>query len=327
MFWHAVLLLLAPLSSLVRHFLRDDRDREILGLRQQVLILQRALGRPRRLRRMERLVLLLSCGAMTNKQLPDNLMIVKPATLVGWHRQIRRRYWTFRQKRGPGRPRTNPEAQQLVLRIARENPSWGYTKIAGEVRKLGFDSLGRSTVERILKPHGLVPPPGHGGLSWHDFLTHYGHFIWACDLFTVTTATLGTYYVVFLIEIGTRRITFWNVSEQPDGAWVAQQFCNLSILHDDLPRHLLHDRASKFTGQADALLHSQGMKPIRLPLRSPNLNAHAERWIRTARGECLDRITVLTCIPEKAKSFGERCWVASSTTTTEKLRDALADQQ
>ncbi len=230
---------------------------------------------------------------MKRQQLLSSLLVVKPATLIGWHRQIVRRHWTFRPKRKPGRPRADPEAEWLVLRIARENIDWGYTRIAGEVRKLGFAGLGRSTVERILRRNGLVPRPGHGGLSWADFLGHYGDFICACDFFTVTTTTLRTYYVLFLIEIRTRRIVYWNVSQHPDGDWVAQQSRNLSILHDDLPRYLIPDRDSKFTRHTDVLLRAMGTTPVLLPARSPDLNAHAERWIRTAREECLDHIIIL----------------------------------
>jgi len=236
---------------------------------------------------------LLTCLRMKKTQLLSSLPIVKPATLVGWHRQIVRGHWAFRPKRKPGRPRIHPEAEELVVRIARENPRWGYTKIAGEVRKLGFTSIGRSTVERIPKRPGLAPGPVGGGLSWADFLGHYGQYIWACDFFTVTTATLRTYSVRFCIEISTRRIVHWNVSEHPDGAWVAQQFRNLSILHDGLARYLIHDRDSKFTRHADALLRAMGREPVLLPARSPDLNAHAERCIRTARGECLDRVIIL----------------------------------
>jgi heme exporter protein D len=167
------------------------------------------------------LALLLACARMKRQQLLGSLLIVKPATLVGWHRHIVRRHWTFRHRRRPGRPRVAAEAEKLVLGIARENPGWGYTKIADEVRKLGFTSIGRTTVERILRRNGLVPRPDHVGLSWGDFLGHYGQFIWARDLLTVTTATL------------------------------------------------------------------------RLPVLSPNLNAHAERWVRTVRQECLDRHIIL----------------------------------
>ena len=293
MFWHTILLLLSPLAALIGRLVVDDRDREILALRQQIPILRRQLGRRPCLTRGERLALLLTCLRMKKQQLRNSLLIVKPDTLIGWPRQIVRRHWTFKHKRRPGRPRIDREAEQLVLRIARENRHWGYTKIAGEVRKLGFTTIGRSTVERILKRHGLAPRPHHNGLSWVDFLGHCGQFIWACDFFTVTTATPRTYYVLFLIEISTRRIVYRNVSEHPDGNWVAQQFRNLAVMHDDLPRHLIHDRDSKFTAHADELLWAMGTQPVLLPPRSPDLNGRAERWIRTARSECLDYIIIL----------------------------------
>ena len=293
MFWYLALLLLSPIYSLALRLIRDDRDREILALRQQVLILRRQLGKRPQFSHGDRLALLLTCTETKKQRIADALLIVRPATLVGWHRAIVRRHWTFRQKKRPGRPRTDPQTERLVLRIARENPKWGYGKMAGEMRKLGYKRFGRSTVKRIVERHGLTPRPDRAGLSWHDFLSHYGQFIWACDFFTVTTATLQTSYVLFFIEIRSRRIVFLNVSDSPDGAWTAQQFRNLSIVDDEPPRYLIHDRDSKFTAHADALLGDAGSKVIRLPVQSPNLNAYAERWVRTVREECLDRVIVL----------------------------------
>jgi putative transposase len=142
MLWHMVLLLFSPLASLIGRLMVDDKDREILALRQQVLILQRRLGRRTRFVRAEKLALLLTCLRMKKQQPPNSLLIVKPDPVVGWDRQIVRRHWTFRQERKPGRPRVAAEAEELVLRIARQNAGWGYTKIAGEVRKLGFTAIG-----------------------------------------------------------------------------------------------------------------------------------------------------------------------------------------
>jgi hypothetical protein len=174
---------------------------------------------------------------------------------------------------------------QLVLRIARENRWMGCGKIAGEMRKLGFVRFGRSSVARVLKQHGLTPERRRNlGLGWLPFLAHYGRFIWASDFCTVTTATLRTYYLVFFLEIGTRRIIHWNVSTSPDETWMSQQFRNLSVASDDLPRHPIQDRDSKYTRHADFLLEDAGTTVIRLPVRSPDLNGYAERWIRTACG-------------------------------------------
>jgi transposase len=170
MFWHLLLILLSPLSAILARLLGDDRDRQVLALRQQVLILQRQLGRHPRLSQTEKQALLLNCVRMRQAQLLDCLMLVKPATLIGWHRMIVRRHWTFQPKHRPDRPRTDPQAEQLVLRLARENRNWGCGKIAGEMRKLGCVRFGRSTVQRILKRQGLWPRRETGDLSWHDFL-------------------------------------------------------------------------------------------------------------------------------------------------------------
>jgi hypothetical protein len=131
-FWHLLLVLLSPPASPVSRLLRDDRDRQVLALRQQVLILQRRVGKRQRLGRDEKLALLLTCARMKQTELLGCLMIVKPSTLVGWHRQIVRRHWTFQSRLRLGRPRTGPQAEQLVLRLARENTGWGCGKIAGD---------------------------------------------------------------------------------------------------------------------------------------------------------------------------------------------------
>ncbi len=295
MFWYVLLMLFSPLYLLFGLVFRGEQARLVLALHQQVLVLHRQLGKRPSLIPAERLALVLSSLLLGKEKLREAVLIVRPETLVGWHRAIVRRHWTFRPTRKPGRPpEITPEMEQWVLRIARENPGMGYGKIAGEMRKLGFARFGRSSVARILKQHGLTPERRQNrGLGWLPFLAHYGRFIWASDFATVTTATLRTYYLVFFLEIGTRRIVHWNVSTSPDEAWMAQQFRNLSVVSDDLPRYLIHDRDSKYTHRADALLEDAGTKVIRLPARSPDLNGYAERWIRSLRQECLDWIIIL----------------------------------
>ena len=295
MFWHLTLILFSPLYMMFALLFRNDQDRLVVVLYQQVLVLQRQLGKQPSLVKGERLGLVLSGLLLARKRLGEALLIVKPETLVRWHRAIVRRHWRLLSGRKPGRPpEITPEMEQLVLRIARENRWMGYGKIAGEMRKLGYSRFGRSSVKRILKQHGLTPETRRsGGLGWLQFLSHYGQFIWASDFCTVTTATLRTYYVVFFLEIGTRRIIHWKASAFSNEAWVAQQFRNLSVVSDDLPRYLIHDRDSKYTRCADSLLEDVGTKVIRLPVRSPDLNGYAERWIRSLRQECLDRIILL----------------------------------
>jgi transposase InsO family protein len=295
MFWHLILVLFSPVYLMFALAFRDDRARLVVALYQQVLVLQRQLGKRPSLMKSERVALVLSGLLLGKKKLAQALMIVKPETLVGWHRAIVRRHWRLLSRKKPGRPREiTPEMEQLVVSIARENPWMGYGKIAGEMRKLGYSRFGRTSVKRILNQHGLTPKTRLSwGLSWLEFLSHYGRFAWASDYLTVTTASLRTYYVIFFLEIATRRIVFWNVSTSPDEPWVAQQFRNLSVISDELPKYLLHDRDDKYPRSADALLEDVGTKVIRLPARSPDLNGYAERWIRSLRQECLDRIIVL----------------------------------
>jgi transposase InsO family protein len=296
MFWFVILMLSSPLYLMFGLVFRSEQARLVLALHHQVLILQRQLGKRPSLVPIERLALVLSSLLLGKKKLTEALLIVTPETLVGWHRAIVRRHWRFLSRRKPGRPpEITPEMEQWVLRVARENPWMGYGKIAGEMRKLGFVRFGRSSVARILKEHGLTPERRRSslGFGWLQFLGHYGRFIWASDFATVTTAELRTYYVIFFLEISTRRIIHWNVSTSPDEAWVTQQFRNLSVVSDDLPRYLIHDRDRKYTQYADSLLEGAGTKVIRLPVRSPDLNGYAERWIRSLRQECLDRIIIL----------------------------------
>ena len=188
MFWHPLPVLLSPLASLLSGLLLDHRDRQSPALRQQVLGLQRQLEKRAHLSRTEKLMLLLVCARSEQQQLLDCLTITKPATPIGWHRQVVRRCWTSQPRRRPGRPRTAQQAEQLVLRLARENAGWGCGKIAGEMRKLGFARFGRPTVQRILRRHGLWPRPGRGGLSWRGPFDHYAQSIWACDFFTAMGA-------------------------------------------------------------------------------------------------------------------------------------------
>jgi hypothetical protein len=184
--WHLPRVLLPPLASLLSRLLRDDRDHQGLALRQQVSILQRQLAEPPRLSRAGKLALLLTSARMRQTQPLDGLMIIKPATVIGRHRQFVRQHWTFDRKRQPGRPRIDPQAEQVVLRLARESSGWGCGKTAGEMGRPGCTCLGRSIVQRILKRHGLWPHPRQGALGWYDFLSRHGQFIWACDSFTVT---------------------------------------------------------------------------------------------------------------------------------------------
>jgi putative transposase len=218
-----------------------------------------------------------------------------------------RRKWTFRHQRASGRPATDPELQALLLRLAAENPTWGYSKLHGELLKLGY-KIGRSTVRDMLKRQQVPPAPERAkkGSSWGTFLSHYREQFLACDFFTVETVWLKTLYVFFFIELGSRRLHFAGCTPHPTAEWATQQARQLTWTlqdeHDEhdgkdeqLPiRFLIRDRDAKFTARFDRVFAAEGIEIILTPYRAPRANAFAERWIRSAREECLDRLLIMS---------------------------------
>ncbi len=241
-----------------------DKDVEILLLRQQLRLLQRKQSHPPRLSRWEKLTLLVLAGKLTamstkaRARLSQVVLLFKPDTLLKWHRELVRRKWTFNKKVTVGRPRLNSNLVTLILRLAKENPTWGYGKLEGELGKLGFD-IGRSTIRDVLKRKRVPPVPERGkhGSNWRTFLSHYKDEIVACDFFTVETAWLKTLYVLFFIELGSRRVHLAGCSSKPTSAWVTQQARHLSwkIQDGELPiRFLIHDRDTKFAATFDTVV-------------------------------------------------------------------------
>ncbi len=268
-----------------------NREVEILVLRHQVKVLKRKTGRPK-LRRRDRIFL-----AAAARILPKDrwsCFIVTPQTLLRWHRELVKRRWTYRQER-TGRPRLDPEICALAIRMATENPRWGYIRIQGELRKLGIH-VGATTIRRILLKEGLGPAPRRAGPSWSEFLRAQAQGILACDFFTVETAFLKTLYVLFFIEIGTRRVHVTGATRNPNGAFVTQQARNLCFELDEreVPApFLIHDRDSKFSGSFDEVFRTEGVQVILTPIRSPKANAFAERCVKTLRSEVLDWTLIL----------------------------------
>jgi transposase InsO family protein len=184
--------------------------------------------------------------------------------------------------------------RELVLRLGRENPRWGCVRIQGELRKLGL-RVGATTIRAILRRARVGPAPRRSGPCWGEFLRAQAEAIWAADFFTVQTACLRRFYVLFWIELGSRRVHLGGVAAHPGGAWLTQQARNLAVeerLGD--VRYLIHDRDVKFVGPFDELLRSEGVKVVKTPIRAPRANAVAERFVRTARAECLDWILILS---------------------------------
>jgi transposase InsO family protein len=265
------------------------KDIELIVLRHQLDVLRRQVARPK-LRSSDRALL-----AAASRLLPPERrhgLLVTPQTLLRWHRELVRRRWTF-SHRSPGRPSIGGETHKLALRLARENPRWGYQRISGELTKLGL-SVSPSTVRRVLVRAGVGPAPRRSGPSWREFLRTQATSIVACDFFTVETAFLRRYYVLFFIELHDRRVHLAGCSAHPRERWVAQQARNLSLSGAlGEARFLIHDRDSKFVAAFDEVFRSEGVSVILTPPQSPKADAHAERFVRTARTECLDWLLIL----------------------------------
>jgi transposase InsO family protein len=194
--------------------------------------------------------------------------------------------------RRPGRPNVESETRELILRLARENPHWGYQRIVGELRKVGV-VVCATTVRRTLARVGLRPAPRRCGPTWREFLRAQAGGMLACDFFCVDTIRLPRVYVLFFIELSTRRVHLAGVNRSPNGSWVAQQARNLAM-SGQLERFtaLIRDRDSKFTDAFDSVFASEGIRTILTPVRTPVANAYAERFVRTIRRECLDWILI-----------------------------------
>jgi transposase InsO family protein len=292
--WSFVYLALCRLVQLVVLLCRSERSKEleILLLRHELAILRR---QPRRtpVRPVDRAILAALARALPRSAWSS--LSVSPATLLRWHRQLVRRRWTYPQ-RTPGRPPLDRRVQALVVRLARENPCWGYRRIVGELQGLGI-SVSATSVRTILTRHGLPPAPQRNEHTWREFLRQHAATTLACDFFTVETAWLKRIYVLFFLSLESRRIEFVACTPNPTGAWTAQQARNLLMAIEDRKqplRLLIHDRDSKFGGGFDHVFQSEGIAVIRTPVQAPNANAHAERWVGSVRRECLDRLLIFS---------------------------------
>jgi hypothetical protein len=225
------------------------KDLEILLLRQQLSILQRKQPRPPHISRWQKLTLVVLAGKLTTMtssartRLGQVVLLFKPETLLRWHRELVRRKWTVKKKARLGRLPVPPDVEALLLRLARENPTWGYGKLEGELGKLGYD-IGRSTIRDVLKRRRVPPAPERGkhGSSWRTFLAHYQDPMIACDFFTVETAWLKTLYVLFFIELGSRRVHLAGCTTNPTSGWVTQQARHLSWQGWQCAREVPHPR-------------------------------------------------------------------------------------
>ena len=271
---------------------RDRNEIEILVLRHELRVVRRGVDRPRYGARDRALLSALSRVLSRDRW---SAFTVTPETLMRWHRRMVRRRWTY-DARPPGRPRLNPELVALIVRLARENASWGSRRIVGELKKLGY-SVSETSVRNLVRGAGIGPAPRRSGPFWRDFIRQQPATMIACDFFTVETVALRRIYVLFFIELATRRVHIAGCTSTPDGRWVTQPARNLVIDLADrcLPvRFLVRDRDAKFGAAFDEVFRSEGARVIKTPIRAPNANAFAERWVGTVRRECLDWVLIVS---------------------------------
>ena len=223
--------------------------------------------------------------------------IAKPDTILGWYRKlIANKFAGAKKRRSPGRPRIRPETEHLVLRLARENSGWGYDRIVGALANLGHQ-LSDQTVGNILRRHGVAPAPKRSqSTTWKDFIRSHMDVLAATDFFTVEVLTwrgLVTYYVLFFLHLESRRVSIAGITHHPHESWM-QQIARNATLEEwgylNRCRYVLHDRDTKFCASFRDILVAGGVKPLVLPARSPNLNAFAERWVRSVKRECLSQV-------------------------------------
>jgi hypothetical protein len=267
------------------------KDLELLVLRHQLTVLRRQLPRPK-LEPADRALL-----AAVSRVLPRSrwsCFFVRPETLLRWHRRLIAGAWTY-PHRQTGRPPLDRDVQQLIIRMAKENPTWGYQRIRGELLRLGVQ-VSATAIRTTLRRHRLDPAPRRAATSWQAFLRRQAAGIVACDFFNVDTIWLRRLYVLFFIEHQTRRVHLAGVTANPDGAWVTQQARNLLLVLGEQGRRvqfLLRDRDAKFSRSFDDVFRSEGGQVLLTPVQAPKANAYAERWVRTVRAECLDWLLVL----------------------------------
>src|SRR6201993_4185010 len=293
-----IFLIVSRAVSLLRLSCRESwwKDAEILMLRHQLSVALRE--RPRahsRLTWLDRAWLALLAGTLPIERLAGMRLIVTPGTIVRWHRDIVRRRWARLSRQGrSGRPATHRNVRSLVLRLARENESWGHRRIQGELAGLGI-TVAPSTVWQILKSAGINRAPRRGGPSWAEFLRSQAQGILALDFFTADLLNGAKVYVLAVIEHGTRRVRILGATGHPAQSWVVQQARNLLMDLDEAGmsvKFVLHDRDASFSAAFDAVFQAAGARVVRSAIQAPRMNAIAERWIGSCRRELLDRTLI-----------------------------------
>jgi len=284
-------------------YITGSVDQELL-LRNEYLVTENRILRNQirgriRLSDGERKTLAVIAQKLGKQALKEVAKIVKPDTILGWHRTlVAQKFDGSTQRKAPGRPTIDQELEALVVRMAQENRSWGYNRIVGALANLGY-TVSAQTVGNILKRHGIPPAPERKTTTtWTEFIRTHMEMLVATDFFTAEVWTLGglvTYYVLFFLHLGSRKIHVAGVTPHPNEAWMVQVARNLTMEEWGFlspGQYLIHDRDGKYCPTFQQLIDAAGVKRVPLPARSPNLNAYAERWVRSVKEECLLRRSV-----------------------------------
>jgi len=261
---------------------KADLVAENLALRQQLNVLRRKVGRPR-LRKADRIFWL--CLARSWDRWRESLLVVKPATVIRWHRQGFKYYWVWKSRHKGGRPAVAPEVRDLIRRMSRANPLWGAPRIHGELLKLGID-LAQTTVAKYMARHPKPPSP-----SWRAFLDNHFRDLVSIDFFTVPTVTFRILFVFLVLSHDRRRIVHFNVTEHPSADWTGRQLIE-AFPWNTVPRYLIRDRDGIYGHDFTRRVNAIGIKPVLIAPRSPWQNPYVERVIGSIRRECLDHVMV-----------------------------------
>ncbi|MET8677219.1 helix-turn-helix domain-containing protein [Streptomyces sp. NPDC004647] len=273
-----------------------DKDAEILALRHQVTVLERQLGKEKvRFTPSDRAFLAALLHRLSLHTLRRMRLLVRPDTVLRWHRStVARRHAASCRRKRPGRPRTVRSIRALVLRLAKENPSWGYRRLHGELLVLGV-KVAASTVWEILKEAGIDPAPTRTSSSWTDFLRSQADALLACDFLETVSLSGARMYVLVVIEHSSRRIRVLGATMHPIASWVAQAAKNLVMDLEDIgcrARFMIRDRDGKFPDLFDAVLKDAGIEIVLSGIQIPRMNSITERWVQTCRRELLDRTLI-----------------------------------
>jgi putative transposase len=278
-------------------WMNQQQQHAIEYLREENRVLREQLGSQRlRLNNDQRRRLAAKARGLGRRLLAEIATLVTPETLLAWHRKLIAQKYDGSDHRGPGRPRTDSEIEALVVWMAKENRDWGYRRILGALSNLGH-RVARGTIANILKRHGLEPAPERSRkTTWKGFLTRHWELIVAADFFTIEVWTrrgLQRFMVLFFIELSTRKVEIAGIGPAANGLWMSQIARNLTAADEGIlsgKRYLIHDRDPLFTAEFLGMLADAGVKSVKLPPHSPNLNAYAERFVRSIKESCLERM-------------------------------------